>query len=145
MHQTLARYPWLAEWARPRVDLKVEYAGELRREFAGMIVPRNLVDAAAVAHLPKPDLPVDRGEFSVLGDVRRALDELWRRWQHSASTGWTRLESHTHPVHSVLAAAMGNRRRGRPEADKALRDLVRGWSAAAAPQAMSRLPRRSGG
>ncbi|GAA1294944.1 hypothetical protein [Saccharothrix xinjiangensis] len=130
-HEVVARYPWLSDWARPRLAAKAAYAEELRAAFADMVVPGNLLDAAAAAQLSQPELPVDRVEFSVLGDPRRALTNLWKRWQAEASSRWTRLEEHTSAEWHVLDAAMGNKRKGRPEAEQALRELTGRWTAAA--------------
>ncbi|MFD9737673.1 hypothetical protein [Umezawaea sp. NPDC059074] len=126
-HEVIGRYPWLSEWARSHVAPKAAYAEELRVAFASTIVPVNLVYAAAVAQLPQPELPVDRAEFAVFGDSRRALTDLWRRWQGSVSSRWTRLEEPTSAEWHILDTTMGNRRKGRPEAEQALRELTGQW------------------
>lgn len=130
-HRMIARYPWLSDWASPRLAAKAAYAEELRSAFGGTIVPGNLADAAAVARLAQPELPVGRAEFAVLGDARRALNDLWKRWQSEASSRWTRLEEHTSAQWSVLNTAMGKKRKGRPEAEQALDGLISEWTTAA--------------
>ncbi len=126
-HRFITRYPWLSDWAQPRLKAKIAYAEELGAGFAATIVPGNLVDAAAVALLLQPELPFDRTEFAVLGDARRALATLWRRWREEASSRWTRLEERTSAQYSAIHEAMGNRRKGRPEAEQALHDLIHEW------------------
>jgi hypothetical protein len=134
LHQAsmvVGRYPWLADWARPRVEANADYAEELRRLFASFIQPEYLVDAAAVHLMPEPVTSGGSEQLAALGDTEKAVRELWRDWQHRASTSWKRLEDHALAVWTVLRDAMGNKRKGRDEAEQGLRELVGQWSAAA--------------
>lgn len=127
LHQAglvVGRYPWLADWACTRIEAKTDYAEELRRMFASFVQPEYLVDAAAVHFMPEPAGSGGSELLAGLGDSEKAVRKLWRDWQHEASTSWRRLEDHPLLIWTVVRDAMGNRRKGRDEAEQGLGELV---------------------
>ncbi|RAS59729.1 hypothetical protein C8D87_11329 [Lentzea atacamensis] len=126
-HEVINRYSWLREWARSRMQVKAGYAEELRRLFASVLVPANLVDAAAVSLMSQPGSARSLDDLKVLGDVESVLRKLWCAWQREAATDWCGLEEHPLPVYRVLESVMGRKRKGRDEADRALTGLVDQW------------------
>ncbi len=122
----ITRYPWLRDWAEPRLAAKTSYAEELRRQLGQFIDPRALLDAAAAYFLPSPELPVNDPSFAAFGDpgrIRMVLQQAWRQWQQDSADSWLPLGAKDWRVHSVLDSALGRKRKGRDEARQALSNL----------------------
>ena len=127
---TVGRYPWLVEWAQPRLAEKADYVDVLRRQLARLIAPQNLVDSAALYFLDEPEVPVEQLAFAVFGEVtrvRKVLKDLWWRWHANAVDGWGHLEDE-HSTYAILHDALGQKRKGRDEAHHALNELLQQWT-----------------
>lgn len=76
----LAHFPWLGEWAKPSLTVKMRYLETFRAQAARSVDPEELVVAAAATALPMPELPHADPAFAVLGGnsrVSRALVDLF--------------------------------------------------------------------
>ncbi|MER6398422.1 hypothetical protein ABT263_20565 [Kitasatospora sp. NPDC001603] len=124
----VARFPWLADWARPKVALKEEYLQALR-ERAGLFVDAAaLVEAAAAASLEMPELPADNDAFSAIGDrkeIAGRLRSMWSRWQGSAADAWELPGDHLVTYHAI--GGINSRRKGYSEARRAADRLLASW------------------
>lgn len=84
---TVAAFPWLVDWARPKVAVKEQYLETLRGQAALFVTPAGLLAAAAAATMDKPELPSTESVFAAIGDsteVARRLREMWSGWQIKA-------------------------------------------------------------
>jgi hypothetical protein len=127
----VARYPWLADWARSRLDEKIACVERLRSLVASLIPAGNLVDAAAAALLPEPDLPIGLPGVTVPEDRPRTRSfphDAWLAWQRNAEKTWRSIEDDGLVGHYLLADKFGRKRKGRDEAEQALRNLFHSWA-----------------
>ncbi|MFH8624506.1 hypothetical protein ACH4A8_21900 [Streptomyces vietnamensis] len=88
---TVASFPWLAEWARPKTALKEQFLETLRGQAALFVTPAGLLAAAAAASMDEPDLPSGDSAFAAIGDsteVARRLRAMWSGWQSKARGSW---------------------------------------------------------
>ncbi|MFF2546227.1 hypothetical protein ACFVUY_27160 [Kitasatospora sp. NPDC058063] len=124
----VARFPWLADWARPKVALKEEYLQALR-ERAGLFVDAAaLVEAAAAASLEMPELPTDDDAFSAIGDrkeIAGRLRSMWSRWQGTAADAWGLPGDHLVTYQAI--GGINSRRKGYGEACRAAGRLLASW------------------
>lgn len=128
--QTLLAFPWLEQWARPRLLVKERYLAALRGQAALFVDPAGLLTAAAVALMEAPQLPGEDEAFTVLGttaDITRRLRSLWGRWQREAAAGWDHPSEHSWIVHH-LVDGISSRRKGRDQALAAARALLATWA-----------------
>ncbi|THA32407.1 hypothetical protein [Streptomyces sp. A1547] len=125
----IAHFPWLTDWARPKVSAKESYLEALRTQAALFVEPAGLVVAAAAATLEKPSLPTADPAFAVLGNSSRistGLNALWRSWQYSAEGGWEGPESRSISRYDLVHGIRPNKK-GRAEALEGAARLIRSW------------------
>ncbi|MFD8478194.1 hypothetical protein [Kitasatospora sp. NPDC059673] len=124
----VAKFPWLADWARPKAALKEEYLQTLR-ERAGLFVDATgLVEAAAAASLEMPKLPTDDEAFSAIGDhkeIAGRLRSMWSRWQGAAADAWGLPGDHLVTYQAV--GGINSRRKGYDGARSAADRLLASW------------------
>ncbi|MFJ2866439.1 hypothetical protein [Kitasatospora sp. NPDC087314] len=86
----IAMFPWLTQWAEPKLASKQQYLEALRAQAALFVDLEGLLAAAAAAAMEEPELPRDEA-FSAIGtgkEVGTRLKALWREWQGKAGRGW---------------------------------------------------------
>ncbi|MFB7949556.1 hypothetical protein ACFC6L_32135 [Kitasatospora phosalacinea] len=128
VESVVAKFPWLADWARPKTALKEEYLQALR-ERAGLFVDAmGLLEAAAAASLEMPELPAEDEAFSAIGDSREVagrLRSMWSRWQRAAADAWGLPDD---PLLTYQAVGgISSRRKGHDEACRAAERLLASW------------------
>lgn len=132
LHQagaTLGMFPWLTEWAEPKLALKKKNLTGLQAQAALFVDAQGLLAAAAAADLDEPRLPLDDQAFKVLGsaaEIRSGLGSLWRTWQRKASDGWDRPEARSYLAYQ-LVHSIHSRRKGRDEALAGAHLLLASW------------------
>ncbi|MGW7441959.1 hypothetical protein [Kitasatospora sp. NPDC054795] len=123
-----AKFPWLTDWARPKVALKEEHLQTLH-ERAGLFVDAAaLLEAAAATSLEMPELPTDEEAFSAIGDRRAVagrLRSMWSRWQGAAADAWGLPGDHLVTYQAV--GGIHSRRKGYDEACRATDRLLASW------------------
>ncbi|MGA5703119.1 hypothetical protein [Peterkaempfera bronchialis] len=128
VESVVVKFPWLADWARPKTVLKEEYLQTLR-ERAGLFVDAmGLLEAAAAASLDIPELPTDDEAFSAIGDrkeVAGRLRSMWFRWQGAAADVWGLPGDHLVTYQAV--GGISSRRKGYDEARRAAERLLASW------------------
>ncbi|MFC9387796.1 hypothetical protein [Streptomyces venezuelae] len=125
----IAHFPWLRDWARPRLSAKEGYLESLWAQAALFVEPAGLVVAAAAAELRTPSLPADDPVFAVLGDSSRislGLSRLWRRWQYTAENGWEGPASRAFRRYDLVEGIRSNKK-GRAEALEGAGRLIQSW------------------
>ncbi|MFF1506737.1 hypothetical protein [Streptomyces sp. NPDC058326] len=125
----VADFPWLADWARPKLLAKEGYLESLRAQAALFVEPAGLVVAAAAAALGTPSLPADDHAFAVLGNrsqISTGLSALWRRWQYAAEDGWEGSASRAFRRYDLVEGIRSNKK-GHAEALEGARRLIQAW------------------
>ncbi|MFE2042858.1 hypothetical protein ACFXAZ_18405 [Streptomyces sp. NPDC059477] len=143
---TATRFPWLEEWAKPKLALKERYLETLRTQAAQFVDPDGLLAAAAVAGMNDPELPVNDQAFTVLGksqEIAGELRKLWHKWRSEAERGWDDPRERSYIAHSLLPRMRSNRK-GYDQALAGAQALVGSWeeqarAAAAESSAPARL------
>ncbi|MEV6423657.1 hypothetical protein [Streptomyces sp. NPDC051662] len=149
LHQaqaTAAEFPWLEEWAKPKLALKEQYLETLKTQAAQFVDPDGLLAAAAVAGMNDPELPVNDDAFTVLGksqEIAGELRGLWRKWRSKAEYGWGDPSERAYIAYSLVHRIRSNRK-GYDQALAGARALIESWeeqarAAAAANSAPARL------
>ncbi|MGW9369289.1 hypothetical protein ACWGVR_04630 [Streptomyces xanthophaeus] len=125
----IADFPWLTDWARPKLLAKEDYLETVRAQAALFVEPAGLVVAAAAAVLETPPLPADDPAFAVLGSglqVSAGLSALWRRWQRDAEDGWEGAVSRAFRRYDLVEGIRSNKK-GRAEALEGAARLIQSW------------------
>ncbi|MFG2981316.1 hypothetical protein ACGFYQ_08650 [Streptomyces sp. NPDC048258] len=125
----ITHFPWLSDWAKPKVSAKASYLETLRAQAALFVEPSGLLVAAAAASLETPPLPSDDPGFAVLGNssqISTALSSLWRRWQYSAERSWEGPESRAIIRYDLVHGIRSNKK-GRAEAREGAARLIQSW------------------
>ncbi|MFG2416722.1 hypothetical protein [Streptomyces goshikiensis] len=125
----IAHFPWLTDWAKPKVVAKASYLETLRAHAALFVEPAGLVVSAAAATLVTPPVPTDDPDFVVLGNssqIFTALSSLWRRWQYSAERSWEGPESRAIIRYDLVHGIRPNKK-GRAEALEGAARLIQSW------------------
>ncbi|MFJ9339900.1 hypothetical protein ACIRP0_11490 [Streptomyces sp. NPDC101733] len=125
----IAHFPWLMDWARPKLSAKQDYLETLRAQAALFVEPADLVFAAAAAALDTPPLPADDPAFAVLGNRMRistGLSTLWRKWQCAAEDGWDAPTSRAFSRYALVEGIRSNKK-GRAEALEGAARLIKSW------------------
>ncbi|MET9147153.1 hypothetical protein [Streptomyces sp. NPDC004042] len=125
----IAHFPWLTDWARPKLLAKEGYLESLRARAALFVEPAGLVVAAAAAELGTPSLPADDPAFAVLGNSSRVstgLSRLWHRWQHAAEGGWDGPTSRAFTRYDLVEGIRSNKK-GHAEALERAGRLIQSW------------------
>ncbi|MET8975600.1 hypothetical protein ABZX85_08265 [Streptomyces sp. NPDC004539] len=128
-HAVIAHFPWLTDWARPKLLVKEGYLETLRVQAALFVDPAGLVVAAAAAAMDTPTLPVDDHAFAVLGNRSRistGLSALWRRWQYAAEDGWEGPPARALKRYDLVEGVRSNKK-GRAEALEGAARLIQSW------------------
>ncbi|MEV8102634.1 hypothetical protein [Streptomyces sp. NPDC088135] len=141
----LAHFPWLEEWAKPSLTVKMRYLETLRAQAAWFVDPEELVVAAAATALPMPELPNADPAFAVFGGntrVARALADLWHRWQSAASRPWEGPGTRAYLSYEIVRGIRSNRK-GYDAARAEAARLIASWEeqARAAATPADRAPR----
>ncbi|MFJ4005097.1 hypothetical protein ACIPWL_16850 [Streptomyces sp. NPDC090023] len=125
---TVAAFPWLADWARPKVAPKEQYLETLRGLAALFVTPAGLLAAAAAASMDEPELPSGESAFAAIGDskeVTRRLRSMWVDWQNKARSSWV-LPGDSLFTHDALHGIRQSRK-GYAEARLAVGRLLASW------------------
>lgn len=125
----IAHFPWLTDWARPKLLAKESYLETVRAQAAFFVEPAGLVVAAAAATLGTPPLPADDPAFAVLGNrsqISTDLSALWRRWQYAAERGWEGPESRAFRRYDLVEGIRSNKK-GHNEALEGAARLIQSW------------------
>lgn len=126
-NEAVAEYPFLAPWAE---GLQSRLTGVLdaeRRAFAAFIQPARLLEAAAVRVLPTPQFSGDPGFAGLGAEAEKTFRRAWYEWSRRATWSWRPLEDQEFSVYTVVSDAFGRRRKGKPEAHAAFRQLTADW------------------
>ncbi|MCX4745952.1 hypothetical protein OG455_10510 [Kitasatospora sp. NBC_01287] len=126
---TAARFPWLEEWAQPRLAVKENYLEALRAQAALFVDAGTLVAASVAAGLKQPELPVTEPAFSGLGgrhEVTERLATLWRKWHAAALGGRERPSERVRLSYHAMHGIRSNRK-GYAEASAAVVRLIESW------------------
>ncbi|MEU5159696.1 hypothetical protein AB0G74_08825 [Streptomyces sp. NPDC020875] len=126
---TAAGFPWLEQWAEPKLALKRQYLEALRTQAARFVDPDGLLAAAAVVDMNDPELPVDDDAFAVLGkshEITSGLKELWSKWRVKAASGWDDPRRRSYIAYSLTHRIRSNRK-GYEQALVGARALVDSW------------------
>ncbi|MEV4440823.1 hypothetical protein AB0K09_17730 [Streptomyces sp. NPDC049577] len=137
-----AMFPWLEDWAEPKLVAKERYLEVLRAQAALFVDPAGLLLAAAVADMSEPELPLDDETFGALGksaDIAKHVKALWGEWQRRASEGWGRPGDRSYVAYSLVRHIRSNRK-GYHQAVNGAKDLVASWEDAARTAASSAVP-----
>lgn len=124
----VAMFPWLTDWARPKVALKEEYLQTLRGRAGLFIDATGLVEAAAATSLEMPELPTEEDAFSAIGDreeIAGRLRSMWSRWQEAAANAWGLPGDHLVTYQAV--GGINSRRKGHDDACRAAGRLLASW------------------
>ncbi|MEV7776612.1 hypothetical protein [Kitasatospora sp. NPDC086791] len=122
-------FPWLADWAEPKLAVKKEHLETLRVQAARFVDPDGLLTGAAAALLDEPDLPTDDPALTAIGtreEINRGLKALWRDWQRKAEAGWGRPSERSY-ISYTLTHGMRSNRKGYAQACSAADELVASW------------------
>lgn len=125
----IAHFPWLTDWARPKLSAKAGYLETLRAQAALFVEPSGLVVAAAAAELGTPALPADDHAFAVLGNrsqISTGLSALWRRWQYAAEGSWEGPASRAFRRYDLVEGIRSNKK-GHAEALEGAGRLIQSW------------------
>ncbi|MEV7359334.1 hypothetical protein [Kitasatospora sp. NPDC091276] len=149
LHQaqaTAAMFPWLADWAEPKLAVKIQYLETLRAQAALFVDTEGLRAAAAAELLGEPELPSSDPAFTAVGshdEITRSLKTLWREWQEEAASGWGRPSERTY-ISSHLTHGMRPNRKGYAQARAGVDELVASWEELAqiAAKAADPVPQR---
>ncbi|MFK0220232.1 hypothetical protein ACIQWN_18805 [Streptomyces vinaceus] len=126
-NEAVSEYPFLAPWADGLQTRLTAVLDAERRAFTALVRPAHLLEAAAVHALPAPQFK-DHPGFSGLGaDAEKTFRRAWYEWSRRAIWSWSRLEDQDFSVYSVVSDAFGRRRKGKPEAHTAFRQLTADW------------------
>ncbi|MFJ2895268.1 hypothetical protein ACIO87_10335 [Streptomyces sp. NPDC087218] len=125
----MAHFPWLTDWARPKLLAKERYLETLRAQVTLFVEPAGLVVAAAAAALGTPPLPTDDHAFAVLGNrsqIFTGLSALWRRWQYAAEDGWEGPDARAFRRYDLVEGIRPNKK-GCAEALEGAARLIQSW------------------
>lgn len=125
----LLSFPWLAEWAEPKLAAKQQYLETVRAQAALFVDPEGLTAAAAATVMEKPARPVQDARFGVIGPekvVDAQLSSLWRRWQQEAEGGWAPPSERKYLSSDPLRGMRSNRK-GYGQALAASAELIASW------------------
>ncbi|MFK0048654.1 hypothetical protein ACIQU4_32090 [Streptomyces sp. NPDC090741] len=126
-NEAVAEYPFLAPWADGLQSRLTAVLDAERRAFAALVQPARLLEAAAVRVLPTPQFSGDP-RFAGLGaEAEKTFRRAWYEWSRRATWSWQRLEDQDFSVYTVVSDAFGRRRKGKPEAHAAFRQLTADW------------------
>lgn len=122
-------FPWLAEWAEPKLAAKQQYLETVRAHSALFVDPEGLMAAAAASSMEMPTFSAQDARFAAIGpekEVHAQLSSLWRRWQDKAQNGWEPPCSRTHLSYDPLQGVRSNRK-GYGQAHAASAELIDSW------------------
>ncbi len=126
---TAAMFPWLAEWAEPKLTAKQQYLETARARAALFVDPERLLTAAAAAAMKQPELPIKRTVFRATdpsGDTSARLKALWREWQDNTERGWGGPSGRTYLAYGATHGIRPHRQ-GCVQARAAVDELVASW------------------
>ncbi|MFH9610716.1 hypothetical protein [Streptomyces sp. NPDC017448] len=132
LHQAQAaatRFPWLEEWAKPKLALKEWYLETLRTQAAQFVDRDGLLAAAAVAGMDDPELPVSDHAFTMLGksqEITGELRKLWHKWRSKAEYGWGDPSERSYIAYTLLHRFRSNRK-GYDQALAGAQALIESW------------------
>ncbi|MFJ9789307.1 hypothetical protein [Streptomyces globosus] len=126
-NEAVAEYPFLAPWADALQSCLTTVMDAERRAFAALLQPTRLLEAAAVRILPTPQFSDDPGFAGLGAEAEKTFRRVWHEWSHRATWSWRRLEDQDFAVYTVVSDAFGRRRKGKPEAHAAFRQLTADW------------------
>ncbi|MFF9078573.1 hypothetical protein ACF1BR_02685 [Streptomyces rubiginosohelvolus] len=126
-NQAVADYPFLAPWAEGLQSRLATVLDAERRAFAELVQPAHLLEAAAVRVLPTPRFSSDPGFAGLGAEAEKTFRRSWYEWSRRVTWSWQRLEDHDFSVYTVVSDAFGRRRKGKPEAHTAFRQLTADW------------------
>ncbi|MFJ7277135.1 hypothetical protein [Kitasatospora sp. NPDC098663] len=133
LHQaesTAAVFPWLRDWAKPKLTAKKHHLEELWCQAALFVDPTALLAGAAAAGMSEPDLPVSDPAFGALGksgEIAKGLAALWRGWQHEAARSGNGSTRPSYVVANLLHGIRSNRK-GYEQTREAAKLLVASWT-----------------
>ncbi|MFG3056260.1 hypothetical protein ACGFZP_35620 [Kitasatospora sp. NPDC048239] len=122
-------FPWLAQWAEPKLAVKQQYLEALRAQAVLFVDPEGLMAAAAAAAMEEPELPSDEAAFSAIGtdkEVDTQLKALWHEWQDKAGRGWEGPSARTYLGYGPTRGIRPNRK-GYAATRAAVDELVASW------------------
>ncbi|MEU9994032.1 hypothetical protein [Streptomyces sp. NPDC050848] len=126
-NEAVAEHPFLAPWADGLQSRLTAVLDAERRAFAALVQPARLLEAAAVRVLPTPQFS-GGPSFAGLGvEAEKTFRRAWYEWSRRAIWSWQRLEDQDFSVYTVVSDAFGRRRKGKPEAHAAFRQLTADW------------------
>ncbi|MFI1452279.1 hypothetical protein [Streptomyces roseus] len=120
--EAAAEYPFLAPWADSLQSRLAAVLEAERRAFAA-----RLLEAAAVRSMPTPQFSDGPGLAGLGTEAEKTFRRAWYEWSRRAIWSWRRLEDQDFAVYSVVSDAFGRRRKGKPEAHAAFRQLTADW------------------
>lgn len=126
-NDAVAEYPLLAPWTDVLQSRLTAVLDEERRAFAALVQPARLLEAAAVRVLPAPQFSGDTGFAGLGAEAEKTFRRAWYEWSRRAIWSWRRLEDQDFAVYTVVSDAFGRRRKGKPEAHVAFRQLTSDW------------------
>ncbi|MFJ6141109.1 hypothetical protein [Kitasatospora sp. NPDC092286] len=135
-------FPWLAQWAEPKLAVKQQYLEVLRAQAALFVDPEGLMAAAAAAAMEEPELPSDEAAFSAIGtgkEVGTQLKALWHEWRDKAGRGWEGPSARTYLAYGPTHGIRPNRK-GYAATRAAVDGLVASWEEQARDVAASAEP-----
>jgi hypothetical protein len=139
-NDAVAEYPFLAPWADGLQSRLNAVLDAERRAFAALVQPAHLLEAAAVRVLPTPQFSGDPGFAGLGAEAEKTFRRAWYEWSRRATWSWRRLEDLDFSVYTVVSDAFGRRRKGKPEAHAAFRQLTADWIRQAREEARRSAP-----
>ncbi|MER7850600.1 hypothetical protein ABTZ03_42475 [Kitasatospora sp. NPDC096077] len=123
-------FPWLEDWAKPKLIAKKQHLEELRTHAALFVDPAGLLAGAAASGMSEPDLPVSDPAFGALGkssEIAKGLAALWRDWQHEAAGSRNGSTRPSYVVANLMHGIRSNRK-GYDQTRSAAEQLVASWA-----------------
>ncbi|MGW3058403.1 hypothetical protein ACWC98_21080 [Streptomyces goshikiensis] len=126
-NDAVAEHRFLAPWADGLQSRLIAVLDAERRAFAALVQPAHLLEAAAVRVMPAPQFSDGPGFAGLGAEAEKTFRRAWHEWSHRATWSWQRLEDQGFSVYTVVSDAFGRRRKGKPEAHTAFRQLTADW------------------
>ncbi|MFF4989331.1 hypothetical protein ACFY19_19225 [Streptosporangium saharense] len=133
-HKVIGAYPWIVPWAKDRLTIKAEYAEVLRERAARLLLADDLVEAARVWALERPDTSAVPSVPGVPpSQMRSLLTSLWSRWHRDAMDEAYGLDGHSVIAYFIARDQRVGRDTRRLLEDK-LKEIASEWRALATDQ-----------
>lgn len=126
-NEAVTEYPFPTPWADGLQSRLTAVLDTERRAFAALVEPARLLEAAAVRVLPTPQFSDNPGFAGLGAEAEKTFRRAWYERSRRAIWSWRRLEDQDFSVYTVVSDAFGRRRKGKPEAHAAFRQLTADW------------------